>query len=206
MRENLFGLPKMNHLSDLLVTMLNEDVCALTIQNARIVKRHAIEQEIQFINNRQLFIINFRANKKWLSVTSVYPIKGIVTSVDNDGSLVKKLNMGYFNDQELQLSGKGEMTLSFLINDIINTVKLVYTNPGIIFGYYCYVRKKFEEIFPHLLKIKIKYSHIHKSPYATWLSDTIRKKHFFSYAGVNMFLSFQEIIENHPEIFNQLMN
>jgi hypothetical protein len=206
MKENLFGLPKMNHLSALLVTMLHADVCALTIKNARIIKREVIEHEIQFINNGQLYIINFKANRKCLSVLSVYPIKGIISGINNDGSLVKKMKMGYFNNQELKLSEKGEMNLSFLINDVINTVQLVKINPGIIIGYYCYVRKKLEEIFPYLLKTKIQQSHINKTQYATWLSDTIRKRHFFSYAGTNMFISFQAIIENHPEIFNQLMN
>lgn len=98
------------------------------------------------------------------------------------------------------------MILSFLINDIINTTTLAKGNPNIIFGYYQYIREKLEEYLPLDRNIRIKRRLIKNNPYTNLLSDSIRKKHYFSYNGVNMFLNFQAIIENHPELFTSLMN
>jgi hypothetical protein len=204
MRENLFGLPKMNHLSEILVTLLNRDICALTFQNRRLIIRKDIEHEIQFIYKRQFFTINFKANRKYLSVISTYPLKGIISSVNHDGSFVQNMQMGYLYNQELQLSEKGEMNLSFLINDILNTADLIKINPGIIAGYYFFLHEKLKKEFPKLFDIRN--NPIPKNSYITWISDTVRKKHLFSYNGVNIYLSFQAIIENHPEIFNHSMN
>lgn len=98
MKLNFFGLSKKEHLSAVSVAIKNKDICALTIRKARIKKRKAIEHEITFLYNEQHFIINFKANKKYLSVTTTYPLKGINSCIEHDGSLVKKIKMGYFND------------------------------------------------------------------------------------------------------------
>ena len=186
--------------------MKNANTCAISIQGSRVIRRKAIEHEIQFLNEGQLFVLDFRANKKYLTVVSNYPLKGVRSCVEHDGSLVKKLKMGYFNNQELQLSQKGDMILSFLINDVVNTTHLAKKNPNIIIGYYQYIRKKLEECFPSLKATRIKGQSIKDSPFTAVLSDSIRKKYFFSFNGTNMFLSFQAIIENHPELFEKLLN
>lgn len=206
MKENLFGLLQKEHLSSVSVSLKNAESCAITIQNSRIIKRKAIEHEIKFYKDGQLFAVDFKANRKYFTVFSTYPLKGIRSCFEHDGSMVKKLKMGYFNDQELQLSDKGRMHLLFLLKDIINTTQLAQKNPGIIAGYYSYIRQNLENKFPHLISIKIKFRTLRNCHYTTWLSDTVRKKHFFSYNGINMFLSFQAIIENHPELFNAIMN
>lgn len=206
MKEHFFGLTKKEHLSDLSVFLKNSNVCALTIQKARIIKRKAIEHEIQFHNNGQRYIIYFKANRKYLSVYSTYPFKGIRSCIEHDGTLVRKIKMGYFNDQEVLLTEKGEMMLSFLLNDLINTTQLAKKNPNIIYGYFRLIREKLEDQYPFLLGKRINRPDLNKNPYTTLLSDSVRKKHFFSYNGVNMFLSFQAIIENHPELFTALMN
>lgn len=206
MKESLFGLLKKEYLSEVSVTMKNKDTCALTIQKARIIKRNAIEHEIQFINLGQLYIFTFKASRKHFSLTSTYPLKGIISCINHDGSMVKKIRMGYFKKQEILLTDLGNMNLSFLLNDLINTTQLAKKNPGIIAEYYRYIREKLILTIPPLASKEINYQIIAKSPYAAWLSDTIRKKHFFSYNGVNMLLSFQAIIENHPELFTSFMN
>ena len=206
MEENFFSLHQKHHLSNVSVTMKNSDVCAMTIQKARIVKRKAIEHEIRFYSGGQRYVVNFKANKKHLSVRNSYPLRGVRSCIEHDGTMIQKLRMGYFNDQELRLSKSGEMMLSFLLNDIINTVQLMRKNPGIIVEYYYFIRKRLEEISQNQLEEKINHHHIKKSSYAHWLSDSIRKKHFFSYNGVNMFLSFQAIVQNHPELFNTELN
>lgn len=206
MKEHFFGLTQKEHLSAVSVTLKDTDVCPIRIRNARIIRRNAIEHEIQFHNNGQRYIIYFKANRKYLSVYSTYPFKGIRSCIEHDGSLVKKIKMGYFKVQEVLLTEKGEMMLSFLLNDLINTTQLAKKNPNIIYGYFRIIREKLKEQYPFLHEKRINRSHLNKNPYTTLLSDSVRKKHFFAFNGVNMFLSFQAIIENHPELFSMLMN
>lgn len=202
MSNNLLGLLQNDHLTDVTVTMLNPDIRALTIQKTRIIIRKAVEFEIQFISNKQQFNINFKGNRELLLATSSYPLKGIRSSAPHDGSLVNKIKMGYFNNQMLQLTDKGAIVLPFLLNDIINTSNLTKINPGIILKYYDFIIRK----MPNNFENQLNFTDIQKGPYANLLADAIRKKHFFSFNGVNMFLSFQAIIENHPELFTSSLN
>jgi hypothetical protein len=169
MKQELFGLHQKQYLSEVSVTMKNADICALTIQKARILKRKAIEYEIQFTNEGLNFSVNFKANKKYLTVISTYPLNGVRSCLEHDGSLVKKMRMGYFNDQGLQLTPKGDMMLSFLLNDIINTTLLTKKNPAIVASYYRFIRTKLEENIQLRINETIKYEIIKKSPYASWL-------------------------------------
>lgn len=206
MKEHFFGLTKKEHLSTVSVTLKNTDVCPIRIRHARIIKRNDIEHEIKFFYQEQHFVINFRANKKYLFVTTLFPLKGIRSCIEHDGSMVEKINLGYFNKQEILLTAEGDMMLSFLINDLINTTELALSNPNIIFGLYQLIREKLEKDLPSIKKNRIRGRLINNSPYTSLLADSVRKKYYFSYNGTNMFLSFQAIIENHPELFTALMN
>lgn len=206
MSNHLFGLQQKEYLKDVSVTMLNTDSYALTIKKTKIIRRKAIEFEIQFINNKEQFVINFKGNRELLLVTSGFPLEGIISSAPHDGSLVNKIKMGYFNDQMLHLTEKGTIIISFLINDIINMTNLTKINPGIIIEYYGFIRGKMKKDMPNILENQLINYAFQKGPYANLLADAIRKKHLFSYNGLNMFLSFKGIIENHPELFITSLN
>ena len=204
--ERTLSLKSNFYLSPNSIKLKHDDICAISIRNGRLTKRTAITHEMQFISENQLFKVDFFANKKYLFVKSTYPIKGIRSCTQHDGSHIKKIKMGYFNDQQLQLSQKGELSLLFLLNDIVNTTQLAKTNPGIITSYYLHTRRKMEKENPELREKRLTYRNISASLHTAWLSDIIRKKHYFSYNGSNLLLSFQAIIENHAEVFNSLMN
>lgn len=193
-------------IKNLIIELKGPHQCAVNLINKKIVIRKVLEYEVNFDSKAGPVKADMHVSNKYIYLKSTYPLKGIRTCVCNDGSFIKKIKMRFLSDPGVVFTSQGEQALLFLLNDIINTTTLAISDPYKIAGYYSQARLSLTEINPELAVKKISSSTHGCIQAGNWISDTVRKNHYFSFTGINMLLSFQAIMINHPEIFNPGLN
>ena len=193
-------------IKNLSIELKGSHQCAIKLEDRKIVLRKVLEFKVSFDCEVGEIKADMHVSKKYIYLKSTYPLKGIRTCIANDSSFIKRLRMRFFINPSVEFTTKGEQSLLYLFHDIINTCKLATNNPQRVAGYYTHARSLIVENCPSLSKVRITSTTKGTTKAGAWLSDTVRKNHHFSYSGVNMLLSFQAIMLNHPEIFNIGLN